>query len=57
MATVVAPLVGAWIEIMKETKDTLKSQVAPLVGAWIEIWIKFVNCEIDEGRSPRGSVD
>ena len=42
----VAPLVGAWIEIMKETKDTLKSQVAPLVGAWIEIVHAFCHCAI-----------
>ena len=34
---VVAPLVGAWIEIccLSEFKKTIL--VAPLVGAWIEI--------------------
>ena len=34
---IVAPLVGAWIEIktVNETLDML--EVAPLVGAWIEI--------------------
>ena len=37
MVHVVAPLVGAWIEIktVNETLDML--EVAPLVGAWIEI--------------------
>ena len=33
----VAPLVGAWIEIIKYSKDTGEVAVAPLVGAWIEI--------------------
>ena len=37
MATVVAPLVGAWIEIDKLDKDINGKHVAPLVGAWIEI--------------------
>ncbi len=33
----VAPLAGAWIEII-ETMETLHaSEVAPLAGAWIEI--------------------
>ena len=33
----VAPLVGAWIEIVSEFLSRLLSRVAPLVGAWIEI--------------------
>ena len=33
----VAPLVGAWIEIMVFLPLTIRSSVAPLVGAWIEI--------------------
>ena len=33
----VAPLVGAWIEIDKLDKDINGKHVAPLVGAWIEI--------------------
>ena len=33
----VAPLVGAWIEILIHTKRKRKCGVAPLVGAWIEI--------------------
>ena len=33
----VAPLVGAWIEIVYSVNGDLYKQVAPLVGAWIEI--------------------
>ena len=35
----VAPLVGAWIEILTiEMNLTIEEYVAPLVGAWIEIY-------------------
>ena len=33
----VAPLVGAWIEIMNNASLSSTDKVAPLVGAWIEI--------------------
>ena len=33
----VAPLVGAWIEIPRKSETTPNKDVAPLVGAWIEI--------------------
>mgnify|MGYP007128241699 CR=1 FL=1 len=33
----VAPLVGAWIEILKRVSCQRLQVVAPLVGAWIEI--------------------
>ena len=33
----VAPLAGAWIEILKITDKDGKKLVAPLAGAWIEI--------------------
>ena len=33
----VAPLVGAWIEIVVVSSLALTIYVAPLVGAWIEI--------------------
>ena len=33
----VAPLVGAWIEIANDVKGNYATNVAPLVGAWIEI--------------------
>ena len=36
-ALLVAPLVGAWIEIGRHRLDIVLSIVAPLVGAWIEI--------------------
>ena len=33
----VAPLVGAWIEIVGLSGSGVGSTVAPLVGAWIEM--------------------
>ena len=33
----VAPLVGAWIEIIVDMNNDFDAEVAPLVGAWIEI--------------------
>ena len=37
MDVLVAPLVGAWIEMVREEAGLLVVPVAPLVGAWIEI--------------------
>ena len=37
MDALVAPLVGAWIEIKVTVLDSEWNSVAPLVGAWIEI--------------------
>ena len=34
---IVAPLVGAWIEILTSLQKQYNTRVAPLVGAWIEI--------------------
>ena len=34
---IVAPLVGAWIEILLKLDPKNTELVAPLVGAWIEI--------------------
>ena len=53
----VAPLVGAWIEIL-DVLATYKEQiVAPLVGAWIEI-VYFLECDVKVyGRSSCRSVD
>ena len=34
---IVAPLVGAWIEIFEACEKSKRHGVAPLVGAWIEI--------------------
>ena len=36
-AEMVAPYVGAWIEIRKPLSYSLLLEVAPYVGAWIEI--------------------
>ena len=38
---IVAPLVGAWIEILTSILLRTFVTVAPLVGAWIEIIIIF----------------
>ena len=35
----VAPLVGAWIEIILGIPNKQGNTVAPLVGAWIEIFV------------------
>ena len=37
MRRLVAPLVGAWIEIDKFIAELNRRAVAPLVGAWIEM--------------------
>ena len=34
---IVAPLVGAWIEMQNKSDQRGRPSVAPLVGAWIEI--------------------
>ena len=57
LGKMVAPLVGAWIEIINDKIVYAKESVAPLVGAWIEIqqssrWLCNNQC-----RSSRGSVD
>ena len=44
----VAPLVGAWIEIVNEEIQILSTLVAPLVGAWIEIDFDFAETEEDD---------
>ena len=33
----VAPLAGAWIEILQVAQSGITERVAPLAGAWIEI--------------------
>ena len=40
-SSVVAPLVGAWIEIFFDVNIVVFDLVAPLVGAWIEIWNQY----------------
>ena len=44
----VAPLVGAWIEIGGSNSTFDKLEVAPLVGAWIEI--VYVRIGLKGGR-------
>ena len=53
----VAPFVGAWIEIRETFTIKEGYAVAPFVGAWIEI--RFVNTKVSREtcRSVRRSVD
>ena len=53
----VAPLVGAWIEIITFPIPVNAEDVAPLVGAWIEILTDSLDGIGRDGRSSRGSVD
>ena len=53
----VAPLVGAWIEIIFPGYPGKSKTVAPLVGAWIEMFVEKVRQLKIARRSPRGSVD
>ena len=54
---IVAPLVGAWIEIFLWGLWTASLSVAPLVGAWIEIEVTDTKNNLQSRRSPCGSVD
>ena len=53
----VAPLVGAWIEILYTPPQIKIVTVAPLVGAWIEISCSKSLGKLPLSRSSRGSVD
>ena len=37
MLNIVAPFMGAWIEIMMTLQEIEKHEVAPFMGAWIEM--------------------
>ena len=37
MKIYVAPLAGAWIEMIESASSLIRLSVAPLAGAWIEI--------------------
>ena len=52
----VAPLAGAWVEIVSAAGRGYKEIVAPLAGAWVEISIGFAIYSARSCRSPRGSV-
>ena len=57
MQLIVAPLVGAWIEISCRLNYMTYGGVAPLVGAWIEIREEVEKYALEKCRSSRGSVD
>ena len=54
---IVAPCVGAWIEMSVSCQRINDTLVAPCVGAWIEIDKKRAEKLPPWGRSLRGSVD
>ena len=51
----VAPPVGAWIEILNISVILLNALVAPPVGAWIEIFYKSCNKKISSVAPPVGA--
>ena len=53
----VAPLVGAWIEILETGQPYKIVPVAPLVGAWIEMPRLFWRTNRSIRRTPCGCVD
>ena len=54
---IVAPHVGAWIEIPMVVPIATDDAVAPHVGAWIEIIFLSMKMVILYRRTPRGCVD
>ena len=54
---IVAPLAGAWIEILFHLLTPFSVLVAPLAGAWIEIVFRAFLDMPESRRSPCGSVD
>ena len=57
MESLVAPHVGAWIEICGKSRRTVLTYVAPHVGAWIEIFLARFNTWAITCRSSCRSVD
>ena len=53
----VAPLAGAWIEMIPFLARGVHILVAPRAGAWIEIKSDCVNSVASSSRTPRGCVD
>ena len=53
----VAPFVGAWIEMFDLFNLKEDADVAPFVGAWIEIKGEITLDIAQNGRSVRRSVD
>ena len=53
MDDAVAPLAGAWIEILAGRRRLHQSPVAPLAGAWIEIMCQILNGNMVESLPSR----
>ena len=54
---VVAPYMGAWIEIDVIVPEVFNPYVAPYMGAWIEIFTADVTYSITSSRTLHGCVD
>ena len=52
LCQMVAPLAGAWIEIIDELNSKTTKTVAPLAGAWIEIPISVYNRRLETPSLP-----
>ena len=57
VVAMVAPHVGAWIEITRSNLSDLQRHVAPHVGAWIEIDVVKTKRSIGTRRTSRRCVD
>ena len=53
----VAPYMGAWIEILTDTGHLQSMHVAPYMGAWIEIYPILKEPQFLECRTLHGCVD
>ena len=53
----VAPYMGAWIEIANEIEREAPAIVAPYMGAWIEILLVRALCRSNFRRTLHGCVD
>ena len=53
----VAPFMGAWIEIQSHQMGKYKTLVAPFMGAWIEIHLHYLKNIFQVSRTLYGCVD
>mgnify|MGYP001298305982 CR=1 FL=1 len=57
VGVIVAPYMGAWIEMTKSKICSYSSTVAPYMGAWIEIFLVAAEIKTMTGRTLHGCVD
>ncbi len=54
---IIAPHVGAWIEMILTIRSITHTTIAPHVGAWIEIIKQLAKSGLDAYRTSRRCVD